>query len=49
MRGNKMKTLTKENENIKKQEVKHTLDKCVSAPHPEMARNNENDEPCDIE
>lgn len=23
------------------------LDKCVTAPHPEMARNTDTDEPCD--
>ena len=23
------------------------LDKCLTAPHPEMARNTDNDEPCD--
>lgn len=44
-----MKTITEENKDIKKKEVKHELDKCVSAPHPEMARNNETDEPCDVE
>ena len=31
---------------IKKNE-KENLDKCVTAPHAEMARNNYDDEPCD--
>ena len=44
-----MKNLTEKHENIEKRETKHTLDKCVSAPHPEMARNNKTDEPCEEE
>ena len=47
MRGTKMKTLTGKHENIEQKEEIHTLDRCVSAPHPEMARNNETDEPCE--
>ncbi len=44
-----MKTIRKENNNLKKKEVKYSLDKCVNAPHPEMARNSDTDEPCEIE
>lgn len=43
-----MKTESK-NENINKNEVKHTLDKCINAPHAEMARNYDPDEPCETE
>lgn len=41
-----MKTLTAKHEDIKN-EVKHSLDKCINAPHPEMARNSDSDEPCE--
>ncbi|HOP64425.1 MAG TPA: hypothetical protein PK358_15410 [Spirochaetota bacterium] len=45
-----MKTTTgKKDNNIKQKKVKQTLDKCLSAPHPEMARNNDTDEPCEAE
>lgn len=30
-----------------KQMEKVDLDQCTKAPHPEMARNDDNDEPCD--
>ena len=38
-----------ENLNNKKIEAKtmFALDRCISAPHPEMARNTDADEPCD--
>jgi hypothetical protein len=49
MRGNNMKNLTEPHETIKHKEEINTLDKCVTAPHPEMARNNETDEPCEEE
>ena len=49
MRGNNMKNLTEKHQNIEEKEKIHTLDKCVTAPHPEMARNNERDEPCEEE
>jgi len=38
-------------ENPDEQEIKKmtdmNLDKCLTADHPEMARNNNDDEPCD--
>jgi hypothetical protein len=36
------KEIAKENELKKKK-----LDQCTTAPHPEMARNTDSDEPCD--
>ncbi|HOP31065.1 MAG TPA: hypothetical protein P5120_14585 [Spirochaetota bacterium] len=44
-----MKHSTEKHEKIKDKEDIKTLDKCLSAPHPEMARNNESDEPCEEE
>ena len=44
-----MKNLNEKNENIKKNKELHTLDKCITAPHPEMARNTGKDEPCEEE
>ena len=41
-----MKTITVEHEN---KETIHKLDKCTNAAHPEMARNNESDDPCETE
>ena len=43
-----MKTINVKHEN-KSKEKKEPLDKCISAPHPEMARNSESDEPCETE
>lgn len=42
-----MKHLNEEHENIEQKEKMLSTDKCLSAPHPEMARNNEMDEPCE--
>ena len=44
-----MKNLNEKHEDIKNKELLQKVDKCVSAPHPEMARNNETDEPCETE
>jgi hypothetical protein len=40
----KIETIKK---NDKDKNEKLNLDKCVSAAHPEMARNENDDEPCD--
>lgn len=41
--------MEKKTEKIKKETEKNKdkLDQCISAPHPEMARNTDSDEPCD--
>ena len=36
-------------ESKNEKEVKHALDKCINAPHAEMARNYDPDEPCETE
>ena len=35
------------NKNIIKSKSNHPLDRCITTAHPEMARNNNDDEPCD--
>ena len=41
------KKLKNDKDEIKENKDKAALDSCVSAPHPEMARNSDEDEPCD--
>ena len=42
-----MKETTEAKEILNRKNEIEELDKCVTAPHPEMARNTDNDEPCD--
>lgn len=42
-----MKDKIENNNKLNKKNQKHDLDKCVTTAHPEMARNYEDDEPCD--